>query len=120
MTKDIESKIFVLLNKLAIPCHLKGRAYIETAIDTVMKKNVVSMKREIYPEIGRRYKVTASSVERAIRYAITSSLLNADIDFIDKVFGSALAHCTGRVTNLGFIHGVKKYLELSFMEEQNG
>lgn len=97
--------VFETLNKVGISCDLKGRDYVETAIELVYENNNISVTGELYPKIAEKYNTTPSRVERAIRHAIEGAF-----DF--EIFGNTINVKTGSLTNSQFIFGVVKYLKV--------
>ena len=50
----MKKRIFSVLNNLGIPCSLKGRRYIESALDIVLEKGHLLLTKELYPEIAKK------------------------------------------------------------------
>lgn len=78
----MERKIFNVLNKVGVPCNIKGRLYVESAIGIVSKNGIVSATKELYPQIAKIHNTTPSCVERAIRHAIEVCFSNTDPDVL--------------------------------------
>lgn len=112
----MEKKIFNILNKVGVPCNLKGRAYIETGIKIVSEKGNISATKELYPDIARKHNTTPSKVERAIRHAVEVCFYNADIDVLRDVFGNTISCNSKKVVNTAFIYGIEKYLKINCEE----
>lgn len=108
----MEKKIFELLNKIGCPCHIKGRVYIETAINIVFENGDMPITKELYPKIAKIHNTTPSRVERAIRHAIKASFTNGDPNIHEKVFGNTISLQNSKVTNHSFVCGVVKFLKL--------
>lgn len=112
----MEKKIFDILNKVGVPCDLKGRLYIETALEIVNEKGIISTTKELYPDIAKRLGTTPSRVERAIRHAIEVCFYNTKPDTLFEFFGNTINIQTGKLTNSEFIYGLKKYIDINFKE----
>lgn len=113
----MKKKIFDILNKLGVPCDLKGRLYIETALEIVNEKGIISITKELYPEVAKRLGTTPPRVEKAIRFAIEVCFSNTDNDVLFEVFGNTVKSKSRKCTNGRFIYGIKKYIDINYMEE---
>ncbi len=113
----MKKKIFNILNKVGVPCNLKGRLYIETALEIVLERGMISTTKELYPEIAKKVGTTSTRVERAIRHAIEVCFYNTDPEALFEVFGNAINVKKGKVVNSEFIYGLKKYLEINCKED---
>lgn len=113
----MQKQIFNILNKVGVPCNLLGRLYIEAAINIVDEKGIVSITKELYPEIAKSFNTTSSRVERAIRHAIKLVFSNTDFDELYEVFGNVINSDSEKITNSEFIYGIVKYLEINCAEE---
>lgn len=67
-----EMKIREVLLEIGVPCHIRGHAYLRSAVMIAMQDEeaVISITKYIYPEVAKIYYTTDSKVERAIRSAI--------------------------------------------------
>ena len=62
-----------VLRDIGVSSSLKGYSYLIDAALAALSQQRVSVSHDLYPEIGRKYNVSADSVERAIRHAILST-----------------------------------------------
>lgn len=108
--------VYNTLNRLGVPCHIKGRTYIETALGLIAERGHISVTKELYPSIAETHNTTPQRVERAIRHAIEWVFQNADIGVVEEIFGSAISFVSGKMTNAAFIYGVAKYIEINHEE----
>lgn len=106
-----KKQVFEILNKVGIPCDLKGRDYIETAIELVYENSNISVTNELYPKIAEKYNTTPSKVERAIRHAIETSF-DSPNDCLIEIFGSIVSSSSGKLANGKVIFGIVKYLKV--------
>lgn len=106
-----KKQVFEILNKVGIPCDLKGRDYIETAIELVYENSNISVTNELYPKIAEIYNTTPSKVERAIRHAIETSFDSSN-ECLTEIFGNTINQKSGKTANGKFIFGVVKYLKV--------
>ena len=110
----MKKKIFDVLNQVGVPCSLRGRLYIESAIDMVSNCNmIIPFTKTIYPEIAKTFETTPGRVERAIRHAVEVCFQNPENRFLFEVFGNTFSRGTGKLTNSEFIYGIKRYLEVN-------
>jgi len=95
-TKEIslEEKISRIFINVGIPPHIKGYSYLREGVKMAVNDPDIinNITKKLYPDIGVKYKTTASKVERAIRHAIE------------------VAWNRGRIDNLNSILGVRAYL----------
>lgn len=105
-----KKQVFEILNKVGISCDLKGRDYIETAIELVYENGNISVTNELYPKIAKTYNTTPSKVERAIRHAIETSFDSSN-DCLIEIFGNTINN-SGKLANGKVIFGIVKYLKV--------
>lgn len=112
----MERFVFDLLNKIGIPCHLKGRSYIETSLKIVSEKGVIMVTKEIYPDVAKVHKTTPQRVERAIRNAIEYAFNNTSTEVLFEIFGNSINLKSRKTTNSAFIYGLFEYIKVNFKE----
>ena len=101
-----EKVIKNILDKLQIPKHFLGYKYIKTLIINILNKDIYTVIKEEYA-VAKSHKTTRSKVERAIRYAVESSIAN-------KYFKVKY-----KITVKGFVELVKdEVLEKLSMEQE--
>ena len=71
-----------------------------------------AVTKELYPSIAKKYKTTASRVERAIRHAIEVAWGRGQIEAINKLFGYTVHNDKGKPTNSEFIAIIADKLRL--------
>ncbi len=106
-----KKQVFEILNRLGISCDLKGRDYIETAIELVYENSKISVTKELYPDIAKIHNTTPIRVERTIRHAV-ESVFDRENDSLEEIFGNVVNYNSGKVTNGSFIFGLVKYLKV--------
>ena len=116
MTKT--QKISNILKEMGIPASLLGYGYLRYAIDISMNdfSNVLYMTYKLYPEVAKKFGVTASRVERAMRHSIEVAWERGNYDLQCKLFGYSIDPKRGRPTNAEFIGTICDYLLMA--EEQ--
>ena len=108
----MKKKIYVTLNELGVPFGLKGRDYIETAVELILNEGRMDITKELYPRIAKEFETKALRVERAIRHAIEECFSNADPKILKEFFGNTISFQSGKVTNLNFLHGIVKRIQI--------
>lgn len=111
---QLEKEITEILHEIGIPAHIKGYMYLRTAIiETYLNVDFLGqITKVLYPEIARRYKTTASRVERAIRHAIEVAWNRGNIDAIDEIFAYTISASKAKPTNSEFIAMIADKLRL--------
>ncbi|MBE6851209.1 MAG: hypothetical protein E7504_05690 [Ruminococcus sp.] len=110
---DCENTIIRTLLKLGIPANTKGFHYIKIALMYGVESPIAltSMSKIIYPAIANYYySVSASSIERAIRYAIAQSTQRGDSELISQIFGYTDSLKYYNPTNREFLAVVSEYI----------
>lgn len=99
------TKIHEVLLSIGIPPNLLGYTYIITAVEFIslnpMYLNVIT--KGLYADIASKYEVTASSVERAIRHAISVGWSYGNLDYIYQIFKNSVRPDKGTPTNSLFL-----------------
>ena len=103
-----------VLREVGVPAHVKGYRYVrEAIIIAVQDPGVINaITKELYPEVGRRYRSTASRVERAIRHAIALMWERVDSRTMRRYFGNTITGVIGKPTNSEFIAVVADLVRL--------
>lgn len=104
-----KENIFNILNKLAMPCHIKGRKYIEEAVEIILEKGRLPMVKGLYAEIAEKHNETVYKVERAIRHAI-DVVFNSGASNLEKYFGNTISLGGEKLVNSAFIFGLVEYI----------
>ncbi len=111
---SFEARVIKTLLKLGIPANTKGFHYIKTAVLLGVENPIglTSMSKILYPAIAEYYHVrSVSSIERAMRYAISLSCVKGDAEFICEMFyfnDSMQYYCP---TNREFLAVVVEYIK---------
>ncbi len=91
-TRDIENKAVFLLRQLGVPVKMVGYKYLKDALEIALDdpEALMSVTKNIYPEIANRHDSSAGNVERNIRYVIEATWARQDESestaMIEKVF----------------------------------
>lgn len=115
---NIQISITKILHQLGIPSHIKGYQYIREAISLVYTNpNLIGgITKELYPEIGHKYKTSVSRVERAIRHAIEVSWNRGDWSLMEDIFGHSVDIDKAKPTNSEFIVTIADKLRLEMLK----
>lgn len=115
---DKENLVTGTIHELGIPSHIKGYAYLRTAIMKVMndQKYLDGITKLLYPAIAKLYDTNSSSVERSIRHAIELAWDRGDIEVLNKFFGYTINHGKGKPTNSEFIAMISDKIVIGDLE----
>lgn len=102
---DLEVMVTEILHQIGVPAHIKGYHYLRTSIMLSIedKEMINHITKELYPTVAKRYKTTATRVERAIRHAIEVAWDRGDVDVLNKYFGYTIHNQKGKPTNSEFV-----------------
>lgn len=97
-------KISVLLKVVGVSPANYGWRYIREAVNIVLEdaEAINYITKRLYPNIARKYGVTAQSVERAIRYSIVDAFNIMPKDVAHNIFRNTIRE-NDKVTNSEFI-----------------
>lgn len=105
--EDIDLEVIVtdILHQIGVPAHIKGYHYLRTSILLAIEDRdmINHITKELYPTVARRYKTTATRVERAIRHAIEVAWDRGDVDVLNSYFGFTIHSQKGKPTNSEFV-----------------
>ncbi|WP_042346058.1 sporulation transcription factor Spo0A [Bacillus massiliigorillae] len=112
--KNLDASITTIIHEIGVPAHIKGYLYLREAISMVYNdiELLGSITKVLYPDIAKKYKTTASRVERAIRHAIEVAWSRGNIDSISSLFGYTVSMSKAKPTNSEFIAMVADKLRL--------
>jgi two-component system response regulator (stage 0 sporulation protein A) len=102
---DARRSIDRALSDLGIPDHLLGYAYLQAAMDRVVRQPeaAYAVTGCVYPAVAMRYSTTAQLVERAIRHAVERGWSRCDESMREMYFGGKLRPGRRKPTNAEFI-----------------
>ena len=112
--ESLEAQISRILHTIGIPAHIKGYAYLRSAIImTVEDPDIINyVTKSLYPNVAKSYQTTTSRVERAIRHAIEIAWDRGDIETLNSFFGYTISRQRGKPTNSEFIAMIADKLRL--------
>ena len=117
---DLESEITNILHEMGVPAHIKGYLYLRESINMVYNdiELLGSITKVLYPDVAKKYKTTASRVERAIRHAIEVAWNRGNIEAISNIFGYTVSVSKSKPTNSEFIAMIADKLRLEHKGKQ--
>lgn len=109
---NLNVKLDKVLNQLGFQAKGKGYKYAREAVTMCYNDDsfMEGITKKLYPTLAVKYQTTAVSVERLIRNAIGTAILNGDMEKYDEIFGNTISPMTGAPTNWTFITHVVRYL----------
>lgn len=102
---DAEVEVTNLIHSIGIPPNISGHNYLREAVLMVMEDRglITGITKELYPNVAKKCKTSATRVERAIRHAIEVSWNKAQDNTYTETFGYFVNVKRGRPTNGEFI-----------------
>lgn len=96
---------------LGVPAHLTGFHFLRDAIRIVAMADathLVKMSRDVYPAVAEKYRdgeqrITAETVEAAMRSAIEYAWTHGDIRKLHRYFGNTVNEAYGKPGNAEFV-----------------
>ncbi len=112
-SSDEDDELHEVLLSIGVPPNLLGYSYIISALELTMQNHMYlhNITKGLYVDIAEQYKVSASSVEKAIRHAIGVAWLYGNIDYIDHIFIHSVRPDKGTPSNSQFLSGLYYYLK---------
>ena len=113
---DLEVDITNLIHEIGVPAHIKGYQYLREAIMMSVEDSEMmgSITKILYPTIAKKYRTTASRVERAIRHAIEVAWNRGRMETLDDMFGYTINTGKGKPTNSEFIALIADKIRLKY------
>lgn len=69
---------YKILNDLGVSPHVRGYEYLKVALEIAYENSDnFLITKHIYPEVAKRFNSTESRVDRAIRYAIETAIIDS-------------------------------------------
>lgn len=103
--RDLEKDVTDMIHEIGVPAHIKGYQYLREAImmsveDMDMLNSITKL---LYPTIAKKFRITPSRVERAIRHAIEVAWSRGRMETLEALFGYTINTGKGKPTNSEFI-----------------
>lgn len=102
---ELEMMVTEILHQIGVPAHIKGYHYLRESIILAIKDDdmINSVTKILYPSVAKKFKTTASRVERAIRHAIEVAWDRGELEVLNSYFGFTINNERGKPTNSEFI-----------------
>ena len=113
---SLESVVTDIIHEIGVPAHIKGYQYLREAIMMSVEDSEMmgSITKILYPTIAKKYRTTASRVERAIRHAIEVAWNRGRMETLDDMFGYTINTGKGKPTNSEFIALIADKIRLKY------
>lgn len=110
----VNAAITEILKEIGMSAGLNGYECVRYGIWLASKdtKVLCRMMRDFYPAVAKRFDITASSAERAIRYAIERAFYRCPTSIAKKYFGNTMSISSGKPTNREFISMLANYIQI--------
>lgn len=108
----LKRRIFDILMEIGMSTGVSGFKYSMEAIQLLMKDDNLSITKELYPSIAKKFDSTPSRVERGIRHAISIVFQRGKTEVLEKYFGTVYAAKTVKITNTEFLKTIAYILQL--------
>lgn len=111
-----EKVVASYLNKLGVPCHLKGYHYLKYGIVRCLchSEELESVTKILYPDIAKKYNTTSGRVEHGIRHAIQKAWETEKNKEWENVFGKRSVDENFKPTNSQFIAALSDFINIHF------
>lgn len=98
-------KVSRLLSEIGVPRNLLGCAYLRTGLTLLLQEPALgrTITRSLYPRIAEKHGTSASSVERAIRHAISQTFARCGSEGYRAALGRLASSVGDRPTNSEFL-----------------
>ena len=103
--KSVDQQIMEIFWALGMPPHLKGYQYLRTAIRMAVDQPsiIYNITKGLYPAIAKKFDVTPTKVELAIRHLLDVVWQRNELANLDQVFGCNMYLKNKKPTNGEFI-----------------
>lgn len=113
--ENLKVTVSSVMHGIGIPANVKGYRYLREAVMIAVNDMDImnAVTKELYPEISRKFGVTSTSVERAIRHAIGLAWNRGNPCELQKYFGYETCWSKYRPTNKHFIAMLADRIDLN-------
>ena len=113
---DLEKDVTDMIHEIGVPAHIKGYQYLREAIMMSVEDSEMmgSITKILYPTIAKKYRTTASRVERASRHAIEVAWNRGNTETLNGLFGYTISNGKGKPTNSEFIALIADKIRLQY------
>lgn len=102
-----------VLNNLGMNGSFLESDYLHDAIELALNDDayINLITKVTYPELAKKYNVSCSCIERAIRTAIENTWKNGNLEYRKKIFGESGEEGCTRPSNMNYIKAIVQYLK---------
>ena len=103
---DPETVISKRLQQTGVPVHMKGFCLLKESIRLLLaidKPTQVRMMEDVYELLSDTMQLNASTAEHAMRHAIETAFLRADVHDLETMFGYTVSSDRAAPSNAGFL-----------------
>lgn len=120
LKEALERDITDIIRRIGIPANIKGYQYLREAIMMSVQDvdNLQYITKMLYPSIAQKYHTNSSSVERAIRHAISISCARGDHMYMSELFRFRQTGGDWKPTNSQFIAQITDRLRIEYGLEE--
>jgi len=99
--KAVDHRVMEILLALGMPPHLKGYPYLREAIKMAIQDStyIYNITKRLYPDVAKKFNVTTTKVELAIRHTIEVAWQRGKMSSAEKIFGCPVFTKNSRPTN---------------------
>lgn len=121
-SRNLEERVTEIIHEIGVPAHVKGYQYLRAAIIMAVEDRSVvdAITKQLYPDVAKAFKTTASRVERAIRHAVELAWDRGNVDTLNSYFGYTISGSKGKPTNSEFIAMIADRLQLQRKSSEAG
>ncbi|MBE6877854.1 MAG: response regulator [Ruminococcaceae bacterium] len=116
---SLECRAEKILKQMGMPSYITGYKYLRQGISMAIKQPLVleHMTKEFYPGIAKLNNTTASSVERAIRNAVSIVWERGNLAVVNEYFCCGINSVWGKPANKEFVAIVSDRLRAQIRKE---
>lgn len=110
----LEERIIRLLHNLGVSNNLKGYKLLKDSIFYYLShQEIENFNKDLYPIVAKENNISIKTLDKSISRVIEKSWINADYDYIDKLFGSSIDIDKGKPTNKLYIMTVVEAININ-------
>lgn len=112
-TNTIDNMVTEIMRKIGIPIKMVGYKYLKEAITVAVDDpdSLMSVTKNIYPQVATKFGTSAGNVERNIRYVIESAWSKIGEKHIDEDTLEIAGDITKKPTNSVFILSCSEWIK---------
>jgi len=108
--ENTDINIRTLLDKVEMSSYIQGYEFWVIAIKLYKENPNISLTKQIYPQIAKKFGMIPSRVEGVMRLAIGHTFNRCPDDIFDSIFGDIIYHRNSKPTNWEFLTALAKQI----------